>query len=128
MKVVKEYIKCIEQLNKELGFVGNNSYIYQNTEEIEVGIEAPNHTVSTTVLDKETLISEIEKNTWKDFIIDEYLTALRYFDIIGEVQEANNKVLNQNDITPSQKLYMIENDIEYFKEKLYVQKYVINNF
>lgn len=127
MQDVKEYIKCIEELNNDLGVVGKNSYIYEGINEIEVGIQAPNNTVSTTILDKETLISEIEKNTWKDFVIDAYLTALRYFDIIGEVQEANNNVLNQNDITPSQKIYMIENDIEYFKEKLYVKKYVLNS-
>lgn len=127
MKGVKEYIICIEELNKDLGVVGNNSYIYESEQEIEVGIEAPNQTVSVTNIDKETLISEIDNNNWKIFILNEYLNALRYFDITSELQNDSNSKLNQDGMIPSQKLFMIENDIEYFKEILYVKRYIINN-
>lgn len=127
MKGVKEYITCIEELNKDLGVVGNNSYIYESEQEIEVGIEAPNQTVSVTNIDKETLISEIDNNNWKIFILNEYLNALRYFDITSELQNDSNSKLNQDGMIPSQKLFMIENDIEYFKEILYVKRYIINN-
>lgn len=127
MKGVKEYITCIEELNKDLGVVGNNSYIYESEQEIEVGIEAPNKTVSVTNIDKETLISEIDNNNWKIFILNEYLNALRYFDITSELQNDSNSKLNQDGMIPSQKLFMIENDIEYFKEILYVKRYIINN-
>lgn len=127
MKGVKEYITCIEELNKDLGVVGNNSYIYESEQEIEVGIEAPNQTVSVTNIDKETLISEIDNNNWKIFILNEYLNALRYFDITSELQNDSNSKLNQDGMIQSQKLFMIENDIEYFKEILYVKRYIINN-
>jgi hypothetical protein len=127
MKNLKEYIICIEELNKDLGVVGNNSYIYESDQEIEVGIEAPNQTVSVTNIDKEALFSEFDNNNWKNFIINEYLNALRYFDITSELQDDSNSKLNQDGMIPSQKLFMIENDIEYFKEMLYVKRYIINN-
>lgn len=127
MKNLKEYIICIEELNKDLGVVGNNSYIYESDQEIEVGIEAPNQTVSVNNIDKEALFSEFDNNNWKNFIINEYLNALRYFDITSELQDDSNSKLNQDGMIPSQKLFMIENDIEYFKEMLYVKRYIINN-
>lgn len=122
-------IKYIKELNEELGVIGKNSYIYENDNEIEVGIEAPGHTVSVAVLDKETLISEIENDEWKDYIINEYLTSLRYFDIDYEMdQDWFDELKNTHTEAPSKIRYMIENDIEYFKEQLYVKRFMINNF
>ncbi|MFF0676865.1 hypothetical protein ACFYSI_13160 [Staphylococcus xylosus] len=123
-----DYISEIRTLNEMLGFDGSHSYIYEMGNEIEIGIEAPNHTVSVTNLEEKEILSAIEDDDFKLFMIDAYLTSIKYFDIDAELQEDwVTKFKKQHKVNCSQVRFMIDDDIEYFKRRLYVSEYIINS-
>lgn len=124
-----DYINGIKNLNEMLGFDGSYSYIYEVDNEIEVGIEAPNHTVSVTNLEKKEVLSAIEDDDFKIFMIDAYLTSIKYFDVDAELQEDwVTEIKERHNVNLSQIRFMIADDIEYLKKQLYVYEYIINSF
>ena len=103
----------VKLINEKLGVEGKRSYIYEDENELEIGIEAPNHVVSITNLEKEDILESVEENDFELFITSSYLTSLEYFSIAEELEEDWAK-----EYSTSQAEDIINEDINSLKNKI----------
>lgn len=108
-----DYAGEVRSINEKLGVEGKRSYIYETENELEIGIEAPNHVVSITNLEKEGVLESVEENDFELFITGSYLTALEYFSIAEELEEDWAK-----EYSASQAESIINEDINSLRNKI----------
>lgn len=108
-----DFAGAVRLINEKLGVEGKRSYIYEDENELEIGIEAPNHVVSITNLEKEDILESVEENDFELFITSSYLTSLEYFSIAEELEEDWAK-----EYSTSQAEDIINEDINSLKNKI----------
>lgn len=108
-----DFAGAVKLINEKLGVEGKRSYIYEDENELEIGIEAPNHVVSITNLEKEDILESVEENDFELFITSSYLTSLEYFSIAEELEEDWAK-----EYSTSQAEDIINEDINSLKNKI----------
>lgn len=115
--VIINLIDLIEDINEFFGLVNINSEVYKLKETIISIIEAPNHTTIPIQLNIEEL--KDNRNNFISFVIEQYQISLESFDVDEEFIELWSKSFSeQENITPSQFLKILEEDKAYFENAI----------